>query len=171
MKKKKHSIFQFAGLALLIGLLIVFVIGLRDQGKALEIGDEAMDFELEDLEGNVHRFSDYKGNIVVLNFFTTWCESCEEEAPMLIDFQEEFKDDVVSFTIVKADSRRSVEKYIERTGYEMPYLFDFDTSVSDDYGVIGQPETTIIDRDGIIRNHFVGPVSRDVLALEVDKLK
>lgn len=171
MKSKKHTVIQVVVSAFVAGLLIVFAIGINGQTKAMGIGDEVDDFEIEDLEGEIHSLSDHTGNIIVLNFFATWCKTCEEEMPTMMDFQEEFQTEVSFFTIVKSESKRSVSKYIDRTGYDIPYYFDFDLALSDSLGVIGQPETIIIGQDGIIKNHFVGPVSRDVLALEINELK
>jgi len=168
--RKNHPIIQTVVLLFVLSLLIVFAVGVFSQDKAYGIGDEVDDFEIEDLEGNIHRLSDHAGEVIILNFFATWCDSCEKEMPDLIEFQEEFQDDISYFTIVKSDSKRTVEKYIDRTGYDIPYYFDFDLSISDEFGVVGQPETIVIDKDGTIKNHYVGPVSRDVLALEVSEL-
>lgn len=167
---KKTKIIQLGILVFVIGILVLFVIGLRG-GNEVGIGDKAVDFELEDLNGKLHRLSDYEGKVIVLNFFATWCNPCQEQAPTLHEFYHEYKDEIGYFTIVKSDSKRSVEKYKERTGFDMPYVFDFDLTVSDTYGVIGQPETIIIDQDGIIHNHFVGSVTRDMLAFEISKLE
>src|SRR5699024_12738388 len=102
---------------------------------------EVDDFEIEDLEGNIHHLSDHAGEVIILNFFATWCDSCEKEMPDLIEFQEEFQGDISYFTIVKSDSKRTVEKYIDSTGYDIPYFFDFDLSISDEFGVVGQPRS------------------------------
>lgn len=170
MGKKKHRLIQFIALIFVVGLLIVFAIGLHSQNHAVSVGDKAIDFELEDLEGNIHRLSDQEGKIVILNFFATWCKTCEKEMPTLIEFQKEFGNDVSYFTVAMSDSKRSIKKYIKRTGYDIPYFFDFNFSIADDYGIVGQPETVIIDENGILNKHFVGPVSQELLSTEVNKL-
>ncbi|SDZ67117.1 Peroxiredoxin [Evansella caseinilytica] len=167
----KRRIAQGAILLFIIGVLATFVIGIRAQGNAVGVGDEAVDFALEDMDGQLHQLSDYRGEIVVLNFFASWCKPCEAEAPELIAFHEEFADELIFFSIVKSETKRNVERFVERTGYEKPFLFDFDLTVSKSFGVVGQPETIIIDQNGVIREHIVGPVTRDVLAKKVSELQ
>jgi hypothetical protein len=89
----------------------------------------------------------------------------------MIQFQEEFADDVQVFTIVKSESKRAVEKYIEETGYaDQLYIFDFDQEVSGSYGITGQPETVIIDGSGVVVDHIVGPVKKDDVTEKIDNL-
>ncbi len=168
MSKK---IMQIVVLIFVIGMLITMVLGLRSQGNTVGIGDPAYDFELEDLEGNIHRLSDYKGQIVMLNFFASWCEPCKAEAPELEKFHEEFKDEVNFFFVDRGETKNAVRKYVEKFDSKVTYLFDFKTHVSKRYGVTGQPETVIINQDGIIVDHIIGPVSRDTLALKLLELK
>src|SRR5699024_12692482 len=119
---------------------------------------EVDDVEIEDLEGNIHNLSDHAGEVIILNFFATWCDSCEKEMTDLIEFQEEFQGDISYFTIVKSDSKRTVEIYIDRTGCDIPYFFDFDLSISDEFGFVGQLETIVIDKVRLINNHYFGHV-------------
>lgn len=160
-----------AVLFFVIGMLIVFVMGIRAQGNVVAIGDEAYPFELESISGEMVNLEDHIGEVVVLNFFATWCRPCEEEAPKFIEFHEEYEDDMVFYSIVKAESRNAVNRWIERTGFEKPFLFDFDMSVTNRYGIIGQPETVVIDKDGIIAAHYVGAVRMDVLGQKVMELQ
>ncbi|SES42080.1 TlpA family protein disulfide reductase [Salipaludibacillus aurantiacus] len=154
-----------------IGILITFVIGLRVQGDTVGIGDEAYNFELEDQAGELYQLDAYKGKPVVLNFFSTWCKPCESQAPEMMQFTEEFQDEVYVFTVVKSESKRAVERFIERTGYDnKTYVFDFDLEVSQRYGIVGQPETVIIDENGVVADHIVGSVNRDVMAKKVSDL-
>ncbi|PYZ93393.1 alkyl hydroperoxide reductase [Salipaludibacillus keqinensis] len=160
----------FTGL-FVIGILITFVLGLRVQGDTVGIGDPSYDFQLEDYSGEMYQLSDFEGKPVVLNFFSTWCKPCEAQAPEMMQFTEEYDGDVQVFTIVKSESKRAVERFIEKTGFtDKTYVFDFDLHVSQRYGVIGQPETVIIDENGIVVDHIVGSVTRDVVAKKVSDL-
>jgi len=155
----------------IIGILITFVIGLRVQGNSVVIGDASYDFQLEDRSGELYQLSDFEGKPVVLNFFSTWCKPCEAQAPEMMQFMEEYKDEVHVFTIVKSESKRAVERFVENKGFgDKTYLFDFDLHVSQRYGIIGQPETVIIDDSGIVVDHIVGSVTRDVVAKKVSDL-
>ncbi|MCT8136341.1 TlpA family protein disulfide reductase [Anaerobacillus sp. CMMVII] len=168
MNKK---IIQMVVLVFVIGMLVTMVLGLRSQGGAVGIGDEAYDFEMEDLEGNTHRLSDYRGKVVMLNFFATWCTACVAEAPELERFNEEFKDEVALFVVVKGETKNTVRKYVEEKNSKKTYVFDFTNSVSRKFGVIGQPETIVINEDGIIVDHFIGGVSRDFLGVVLNDIK
>ncbi|RXJ01128.1 TlpA family protein disulfide reductase [Anaerobacillus alkaliphilus] len=168
MNKK---VIQTVVLVFVIGILITMVLGLRSQGSAVGIGDEAYDFELQDLEGNVHRLSDYKGKVVMLNFFATWCSACVAEAPELERFNDEFKDEVQLFVVVKGETQNTVRKYVDEKQSKKSYLFDFTNSISRKFGVIGQPETIVINEDGIIVDHFIGGVTRDFLGVVLNEIK
>jgi cytochrome c biogenesis protein CcmG, thiol:disulfide interchange protein DsbE len=167
----KQKIIQMVVLVFVIGILITMVLGLRSQTQNVVIGDEAYDFELQDLEGNIHRLSDYRGKVVMLNFFATWCTACVAEAPELERFNEEFKDEVELLVVVKGETQNTVRKYVEERNSKKTYIFDFTNSVSRKFNVIGQPETIVINEDGIIVDHFIGGVSRDFLGVVLNELK
>ncbi|UTR16616.1 TlpA family protein disulfide reductase [Salipaludibacillus sp. LMS25] len=154
-----------------IGLLIVFVVGLKVQGDTVGVGDKAYDFVLRGYDDVPYQLSDFQGQIVILNFFSTWCKPCESQAPDMLDLSKEYGDDVVVITIVKAESKRAVNRFIDRTGYEDKlYLFDFDLNVSERYGITGQPETVIIDKGGIIADHISGSVTKEFIVDQITDL-
>lgn len=161
----KQKIIQMVVLVFVIGILVTMVLGLRSQGNTVGIGDEGYEFELEDLDGNIHRLSDYKGKVVMLNFFATWCTTCVAEAPELERFNEEFKDEMELFIVVKGETKNTVQRYVDEKNSKKTYIFDYNNNVSRRYGVIGQPETIVIDPNGIIVDHYIGMVNRDVLAV------
>jgi peroxiredoxin len=155
-----------------IGILIVFVVGLKVQGETVGVGDKAYDFVLEGYDNTSYQLSDFQGQTVILNFFSTWCQPCESQAPDMLALSKEYADDVLVFTIVKTESKRAVERFIDRTGYEDKlYLFDFDLSVSEHYGITGQPETIIIDKDGVIVDHIIGSVTKDYIVEHITALQ
>ncbi len=168
MNKK---VIQTVVLVFVIGILITMVLGLRSQGSAVGIGDEAYDFELQDLDGNIHRLSDYKGKVVMLNFFATWCSACVAEAPELERFNAEFSDEVQLFVVVKGETQNTVRRYVNEKQSKKTYLFDFTNNISRKFGVIGQPETIVINEDGIIVDHFIGGVTRDFLGVVLNEIK
>lgn len=168
----KAQITQIITLIFVIAIITILVIHLKNSNEIVEVGDEAYDFTLEDMNGEIHQLSNYKGKPVVLNFFSTWCESCHEVAPSQIRFEKEFGDDVHVFTIVRAESKRMLDRYIERHGKsygERKFLFDYDMEVSERFGVVGQPETIIIDENGIVIEHIVGPVTGEEIKAMMSK--
>lgn len=166
MDSKK--IIQIVVLFFVVSVLVFLALGIRSDASA-EIGDPGFNFELEDVDGNIHSLSDYKGNVIVLNYFTSWCQPCIEEAPELEAFNKEYKDRATLLIIDRGETKGSVKKFIEENNSKITYLFDFNMDVSKRYRVAGQPETIIIDKDGIIRDRIIGVVSKDVLALKVSK--
>ncbi|MBB5174807.1 TlpA family protein disulfide reductase [Texcoconibacillus texcoconensis] len=161
------GIFTFA-----IGMLLVFVIGLQSQSSAVGIGDQAQSFELQDESGEIHDLDDHLGEKpIVLSFFTTWCSSCIVQAPDIAEFNEQYKNEVQFFYIVKGETQSTIEKYIEENDKKETYLLDFNLDVSDSYGVVGQPETIVIDSNGVIQEHFIGTVTRDLLITTVNGIE
>ena len=163
----RTKLIQMSSGAVVIGILILFVVGLNLDGTAADVGDDAVAFSLEDREGNLVNLDDHLGEQpVVMTFFSTWCQPCRQQTPEVIAFQEEYGEDVLVLTVVKSETRRAVDRFVDDTGYEEPnYVFDFNTDVSKAYGITGQPETIIINQEGVIVEHIVGGVSRDMLAM------
>lgn len=164
MKKK---IVPLIVIALIAAVIIVLMNGL--EGKATtQPGDQAIDFELQDTAGNTYKLSDFKGQTVVLNFFATWCQPCIDEAPELEKFGKEYEDAKL-LIIARGESSKRIEKYIADTGSELLYLLDTKEDVSNDYSVVGQPETLIINGEGIIVERFSGPTTMDHLVQLIEE--
>lgn len=144
-----------------IGVLGFLFSGLGGKASA-QPGDQAIDFELKDINGKTYKLSDFKGQPVVLNFFATWCAPCIDEAPELEAFGKEYKDARL-LILAKGESKKRMEKYIGESGSQLTYLLDTKEEISKDYTVIGQPETIIIDGDGVIVERFSGPTTKDDL--------
>lgn len=154
-------------IAAVLGVLGFLVSGLG--GKALaQPGDQAIDFELKDTKGKSYKLSDFKGQPVVLNFFATWCAPCLDEAPELEAFGKEYKDAKL-LVLAKGESKRRMEKYIGESGSQLTYLLDTKEEISKDYNVIGQPETIIIDENGVIVKRFSGPTTKDNLIKMIEE--
>lgn len=158
MAKKIVPIFVIIAVIGLIGFLMS---GLDEKASTVA-GDKALDFELEGMDGNMYRLSDFEGQTVVLNFFATWCQPCIDEAPELEAFGKDYKDAQL-IIIAKGESRKRMEKYISESNSELLYLLDTKEETSKEYNVIGQPDTLIVDKDGTIVERFVGPTTKDKL--------
>ncbi len=148
-------------IAAVIGVLGFLVSGLGGKASA-QPGDQSIDFELKDIDGNTYKLSDFKGQTVVLNFFATWCAPCIDEAPELEAFGKEYKDAKL-LILAKGESKKRMEKYIGESKSSLTYLLDTKEEISKNYNVIGQPETIIIDEDGVIVERFSGPTTKDDL--------
>jgi cytochrome c biogenesis protein CcmG, thiol:disulfide interchange protein DsbE len=158
MGKKLVPIFVIIAALGVVGFLMN---GLSEKASA-NPGDEAIEFELKDINGQVYRLSDFKGKPVVLNFFATWCQPCIDEAPELEAFGKEYKDAQL-IIIAKGESKMRMEKYIQESDSKLLYLLDTKEETSKEYNVIGQPDTLILNKDGVIVERFTGPTTKERL--------
>lgn len=129
-----------------------------------EVKQEALmapGFTLKDLAGNKVSLQDFKGKIVLLNFWTTWCPSCIIEMPEINSTYSKYKDKgfVVLAVNITAQEKSSkvVEEFIEEKGYGFPVLMDEEGEVSLTYGISSIPTSFIIGPEGEIIDAKVGP--------------
>lgn len=132
------------------------------QQVGFEPGEEAPDFELETMDGEPAKLSDYRGQKVMLNFWATWCPPCRDEIPDMQAFHEDYGEDVAVLAVNLTNEEASVNNvasFLEEFGVEFTVLKDVDTSVAIAYGAMALPTTYIIDRDGMIYNKAIGPLT------------
>ena len=127
---------------------------------------QAIDFNLKDLTGRPSSLSAYKGKVVLLNFWATWCGPCRAEIPSMEQLYTELKDE--GFTIVAVNSQEPLEQvsaFVDDMGMSFPVLLDSTGRVGAAYGVRAIPTTYIIDPQGAIRGRMVG--TRDWYSPEI----
>lgn len=116
-----------------------------------------VDFQLKDLNGNTVRLSDFKGKIVFLNFWTTWCPECRYEMPAMQKLYTHFKDrDFAMVAINLNEPAAFVKRYLRVNKLTFITLLDPINEVGGPFGIRGIPTTFIIDRDGGIIGRAVG---------------
>ena len=104
--------------------------------------------------------ADYRGQVVVLNFWATWCPPCVEEMPSLVELQQRLKDKGVIVLAVSLDADEAAyHKFLKDHGVNLITVRDPDLRSSTLYGTFKYPETYIIDRSGILRRKFIGAVN------------
>ncbi len=130
--------------------------------------DPAPDFTLLNLEGRNVSLSSYKGKVVVLNFWGTWCEPCKEEMPSLNKLYLEHRDKGFAVLAISLDpSEQNVKSFIAEKGYSFPVLLDKNKEVYfDKYGLFGLPISIIIDRNGAIVQKVIGETAWDSAQME-----
>ncbi len=128
---------------------------------------DAPGFTLTDIEGKEVSLSDFKGKVVFLNFWATWCPPCRREIPAFIELVDQYKDDGFIVVGVAVDPREfqgvdKVKPFAEQMGINYPVLYD-SKGVSQIYGGISSiPTTFVINRDGKVVDRIVGSRPKDV---------
>ena len=121
---------------------------------------------LKDADRREHNLADYRGKVVVVNFWATWCEPCRDEMPALQRTQQLLADKgLVVLTVNVGDSEEKAAAFYQQAGLSLPVVFDKDWSVSrSTWKVRMLPSTFIIDRKGAIRYSILGEVDWDAPA-------
>jgi cytochrome c biogenesis protein CcmG/thiol:disulfide interchange protein DsbE len=122
----------------------------------------APDFELKDSDGKTVKLSDYRGKVVLLNFWATWCGPCKIEIPWFIDFEKRYKDQGFAVLGVAMDEEgwEAVKPYITEKKVNYRVLLGNDEAAALFGGVDALPTTFLLDRDGKIAATHVGLVSK-----------
>ena len=140
------------GLGILFVALLLYIGLFTNTGKAPRFGlegKEAPDFELVTLKGKKVKLSDFKGKVVLLNFWATWCPPCREEMPIFKRVYRKYKEKGFEILAVSTDTDpRVVKRFVKEFGIEFPVLIDKEGKVMRLYQVQGLPTSFLIDREG-----------------------
>lgn len=149
-----------------------------DDGKQLpayqasaSTGSAAPEFKLETTEGKTLKLSDYKGKVVIVDFWATWCPPCRRGIPDLIEIQKEYGSAVAVIGIsVDQDTKNDVVPFMQKMGINYPVVYG-DAQTAQAYGGIESiPTSFVIDQKGDIAANNVGLVSKSDLTQTIDKL-
>jgi cytochrome c biogenesis protein CcmG/thiol:disulfide interchange protein DsbE len=144
--------------ALMACLLLVALSGCYSGTRPSRIGSNALDFTVQDGSNKV-TLSQFRGQVVVLNFWATWCPPCVEEMPSLVEMQRRFKAKGVTVLAVSVDVDESAyRQFVKDHNVNLLTVRDPDQKSSALYGTFKFPETYIVDRNGVIRRKFIGAV-------------
>jgi cytochrome c biogenesis protein CcmG/thiol:disulfide interchange protein DsbE len=158
-------------IAIFVALLLLLGIGLKLDPREVPsplIGKPAPHFQLPELHQPAKTFSerDMLGKVWVLNVWASWCVSCREEHPVLLDLAA--NGEVPIYGLNYKDRREDGLAWLKGMGdpYKLS-IFDFDGRVGIDYGVYGVPETYVIDKSGVIRYKRIGPLTPEIVKEKV----
>jgi peroxiredoxin len=101
---------------------------------------------------------DLRGQVVLLNFWATWCKPCEEEMPAMQRLHEALADEGLALIAVSTDEESAlVEEFVSRLGLRFPILWDPSKKTAEAYQAYRFPETLLIDREGVVVERYIGP--------------
>ncbi|MGB2954535.1 MAG: TlpA disulfide reductase family protein [Anaerolineales bacterium] len=144
----------------LVFLLIFLGVGINQSQKGqVGRGEMAPDFELISFSGETYQLSDFRGSVIVVNFWASWCESCKPEA---VDLEAAYKfyqprEDVLFLGVDYVDTEPEALAYLEEFQITYPNGPDLRTKISQAYRITGVPETFVIDQEGVIVHVRIGP--------------
>lgn len=149
----------------------------NEAGSSSDANEEnltpAYDFELKDQYGNTHRLEDYRGKVIFLNFWGTWCPPCRAEMPDIQKLYEEYsaQGDEAEVVILGAAAPEmgqegdisSITQFMEENGYNYPVLMDENWEMFNWYGITSFPTTFMIDKEGNVYGYVTGQMSEDIM--------
>lgn len=131
---------------------------------------EANDFTLPALSGDTITLSKFKGKVVILDFWATWCPPCRAKIPALVELQEEYRERGLQILGVSIDrDKETLKDFYKEHGINYPVLMD-DGEVAKRFGVTAIPTTYIIDREGTLVKKYVGPREKEVFRNDIEPL-
>jgi len=170
-KRKQPAALLAAGV---IALVVVIVLVIALSGKPAlppQVGEPVPDFQLTGFDGSPMVLSAQRGNVVVVNFFASWCSPCRQEAADLELTWRAYKGAGVQFFgIGYKDAAANVKRFLAEFDVTYPATTETSNATARAYGVTGAPETFIVDGSGRLVRHILGPVSQTELAHELDLL-
>ncbi|HEU5247888.1 MAG TPA: TlpA disulfide reductase family protein [Candidatus Udaeobacter sp.] len=128
----------------------------------------APDWELKNLEGKVVKLSEFRGKVVILDFWATWCGPCRVEIPHFVELQKQYRDKGLAVIGVSLDEQgpEVVKKFVKQFGVNYPVVIG-NEKIADAYGIEGLPTTFVIDRHGRIVSWYIGYNDKAVFEKEI----
>ncbi len=158
----------YVGTGLVLGLVVLFAWLSRETYVPVEVGGPAPDFALVDLQGTPRSLEDFRGNVLLLNIWATWCTPCKEEMPSMQRLFDEIADGdfrILAVSIDRAppdDDPRNplggkLRAFADSLGLSFTILHDPTGEISTTYQASGVPESYVLDREGRIAERIRGP--------------
>jgi peroxiredoxin len=128
--------------------------------RGIDQGKVAVDFRLQDLDGQEVALSEYQGRVVMVNFWATWCPPCRAEIPDIeAAYRARREDGLVVLGVSVEQTRDHVAAFVNAVGMSYPVLLDESAQVYKMYRVPGLPMSLFLDREGVIQVLHVGPMT------------
>ncbi|MBU5311440.1 TlpA family protein disulfide reductase [Tissierella carlieri] len=136
----------------------------------IAVGKESPDFTLKNLDGEEVSLSDYRGKIVLINFWATWCTWCDKEMPDLQKLDDE-NDDLVVLAVNVMEKQDVVKEYIDNGKYDFEVVLDEDGEITKTYLVSGFPTSYFVDEEGILLGGVPGAMTYEQMTSVLESIR
>lgn len=135
----------------IVCLMLIGYVG-ATSASTVAVSSPAPDFTLKSLDGTNLRLEEYRGQVVLLNFWASWCGPCRQEMPVLDKIHQRYEDTGFAVLGVNVEGEAApAQEIVDKTDITFPVLIDAGQSVSELYELEAMPSTVVIDRDGMVR--------------------
>ena len=167
-RKEKDFNYPMAVFIFVAVTVLVVILSLKLNDSSFKFSNQvaikdnlpAPDFTFPGLDGKMVSLSDYKGKVVLVNIWATWCPPCVDEMPSMEKLYQKFKGENFEILAVSIDEPglKAVAPFMKKSNLTFPALIDSEGTIKAVYGITGVPESFIIDQQGILIKKIVGPV-------------
>ena len=172
--KPRRSNTVFMVIALLVALAGLPAFDVWSMGSRVPtVGMQAEDFQLADLDGKTQSLSQYRGKIVLVNFWATWCKPCTTEMPAMQTTYDKLRTrGFVVLAVNELEDDAKVREHIKQYGHTFPVLMDHDNKVANQFGVFGLPVSVFIDQEGRVQEYIKGGLlTEDKISQTVQRIQ
>lgn len=142
-----------------------------ERGDGPGLGKPAPEFTLLNTDGSAVSLSDFRGNVVLINFWATWCTPCRKEFPELVKTYADGSGDVVVIGVNMQENRDQVRAFADEYGADFPILIDPKAEVADAYRVLGLPSTYFVDQQGVLREQQFGLLTPAIIQEKLERTR
>jgi len=171
-KRKGLSPGSLSILAAVAVLAVVLALQLAERNRGRPLSGPAPDFELKLFDGEVISLADYRGQVVLLNFWASWCPPCRDEALDLQALYSDYREsgfNIIGVNMLESSPRKALE-FIEEFGISYANGEDRQQRLTNLYRVEGPPESFLIDQAGNVRQFYIGSIRYDKLSRAIETL-
>ncbi|MEM6284500.1 MAG: redoxin domain-containing protein [Chloroflexota bacterium] len=141
-------------------------------GQNTVVGWEVPAFDVITLEGEEVNITDYRGKVVFLNFWATWCEPCQREMPAFESFMASGREDAIILAVNHGETAGDVQGFVDLFGLEhIQFLMDEDFEISDGFGVVNLPVTYVLNEDGVVRGFKLGEITEADMDAYIEQIE
>ena len=168
-RKEKEFNYPMAVIIFVAVTVLVIILSLKLNDSSFKFSNQvaiednlpAPDFTFPGLDGKMVRLADYRGKVVLVNIWATWCKPCVDEMPSMEKLYRKFKGEDFEILAVSIDAPglKVVAPFMKKSNLTFPALIDSEGAIKTVYGITGVPESFIIDQQGILIKKIVGPVN------------